>query len=304
VNPLAITIIIRARNEAPDLGRCLELLGRQQITGTEVEVIVVDNDSTDATAAIASHHGATVLRLPREQFSFGRALNLAAVQAKGEIVVALSAHAFALEPGWLARLAAAMEDPQVACASGESYRPDGSPLTEPVIYGPALLAAEPLWGFSNAAGAFRASLWRERGFREDLPGCEDKEWCRYWVQRGFVCVLDPALIVDHDHTHDPVLSIYRRARREAEGMCAFLPPDLAPAHDAVALLREWFLDTRFYDDPWRARLSHRRAARLLGTYAGAQAGGSSPNGTRSTRLRAWIMRRWRKASGKRRNAST
>ena len=40
----------------------------------------------------------------------------------------------------------------------------------------ASAAGYPRWGYSNAAGAFRAELWRERHFREDLPGAEDKEW--------------------------------------------------------------------------------------------------------------------------------
>ena len=52
------------------------------------------------------------------------------------------------------------------------------------------------WGFANGAGAFRAELWRERPFREDLPGCEDKEWALHWLDRGYGCLIDPALAVD------------------------------------------------------------------------------------------------------------
>jgi rhamnosyltransferase len=262
-----ITVIVRARDEAPAIGRCLELVRGQRLGATELELIVVDNDSTDATAAIAKRYGARVLPLSRERFSFGGALNLAAAQASGEVLVALSAHAFVPDEGWLQRLLAAMADPAVACASGDRYRPDGSRLDGPIRYDRALAARYPRWGLSNAAGAFRASLWRQRGFREDLPGCEDREWCRFWVLNGFACVLDPALTVDHDHTHDPVLSIYRRARREAAGIAAFLPE---PPPTLAALAAEWFSDTRFYRAPWRARLSHRRVARLLGSYAGAR----------------------------------
>ena len=262
--PPTLSVIVRARDEAAGIDRCLGLV-RAQAGGAEAELIVVDHASRDRTPAIARAHGAEVISMPEAGFSFGGALNLGAEHASGEILVALSAHAFAEDPGWLARLAAALADPGVACAAGERFRPDGSVLAERVEQDVALLRAHPEWGYSNGAGAFRASLWRRRRFRADLPGCEDREWSAHWIARGYVCVLDPALAVVHDHTHDPVAGIYRRARREAEGFARFLP---RPPQRPAELIGEWWGDLRFYDSPLRARLSHRRAARLLGAYAG------------------------------------
>jgi rhamnosyltransferase len=265
-----ISVIVRARDEAASIGRCLELVRAQELGGgVEVEVVVVDSGSRDRTAEIAAAAGATVLRLDPSSFTFGRALNLGAANAQGEILVALSAHAFPLDRRWLARLADHFADPLVACASGERFWPDGSALTSGVRLDLALAERHPMWGYSNAAGAFRASLWQERPFREDLPGSEDREWARHWIGRGYVCVLDPALLVDHDHTHDPVLSIYRRARRETEGFAAFL--DL-PHYGLRDLARAWWSDLRFYRSPVKARLSHRRAARLLGEWVGRRSG--------------------------------
>ena len=37
------------------------------------------------------------------------------------------------------------------------------------------------------------------------------------------------------------------------------------------LVHEWWSDDRFYESRLRSRLSHRRAARLLGAYAGRRA---------------------------------
>ncbi len=260
-----ISVIVRARDAAPAIARCLELIRAQDLGIGEIEVIVVDNGSRDGTAEIARGFGAQVLQLPGPEFSFGAALNLGAAHARGEVLVALSADAFARDRGWLARLVEALEDPRVACASGDRYRPDGTPLTERVEQDAARLAADPEWGYSNAAGAFRASLWRERQFRADLPGCEDREWSRYWLQRDYACVIDPALVVEHDHTHDPLAAIYRRARREAQGFAAFID---YPPYGLREVAARWWSDLRYYDSAWRARLSHRRAARLLGEYAG------------------------------------
>jgi rhamnosyltransferase len=264
VSDVKLSVIIRARDEAASIGRCLLLIAGQRVAG-RVEVIVVDSGSRDGTVEIAAAAGARVLPIAPDKFTFGRALNLGASAAGGELLVALSAHAFPLERRWLARIAALFGDPQVACASGDRYGPGGEPLTASVVQDFALARAHPAWGYSNGAGAFRASLWRQRGFREDLPACEDREWSWHWLERGYSCVVDPGLVVDHDHTHDLLPAIYRRARREAEGLQSFANGAAAPER---RLLDEWWSDRRFYRSSLRARLSHRRAARLLGERAG------------------------------------
>jgi glycosyltransferase involved in cell wall biosynthesis len=230
-----------------------------------LETIVVDSGSRDDTIPIARAYGARVLTIPRESFTFGGSLNLGAANARGQVLIALSAHAFPVDDGWLERLLDAVSGPGVACASGDRYGPDGESLTHAIRQGAELARPQPAWGYSSAAGAFHASLWRRRPFRSDLPGCEDKEWSWHWLQRGYVSVVDPGLVVDHDHTHDPLPSIYRRARREAQGMTTAFN---LPAYGWSELLHEWCSDRRYYDSAVKARLSHRRLARLLGTYAG------------------------------------
>ncbi|PZS10152.1 MAG: hypothetical protein DLM64_09115 [Solirubrobacterales bacterium] len=267
-----ISVIVRARDEAASIGRCLELIGAQQTGGREVETILVDSGSRDRTIAIAAGLGAHVVSIPRRTFTFGGALNVGAANARGEVLVALSAHAFPPDSGWLARLAAPFADPRVACACGDRYDPDGARLRVRIQQDIAHARAHPQWGYSNAAGAFRAELWRAHPFRTDLPGCEDKEWAAYWLARGHVCAVDPSLAVDHDHSHDSVASIYRRARREAKGLAMFLAP--AP-YGLRELTEEWLFDRRFYSSRLRAWLSHRRAARLLGVYAGRRRGRSA-----------------------------
>ncbi len=259
-----VSVIIRARDEAKSLERCLAVITAQQ-SATEVEVIYVDAGSRDDSIEVARSHGVTVVMAPQGPFSFGAALNRGAERAQAEILVALSAHAVPPDDGWLDRLRRPFADPSVACATGDRYGPAGERLRRPIAQDVALARRRPDWGYSNAAGAFRADLWRTRRFRADLPACEDKEWALHWLARGRVCVVDPSLAVAHDHTHDSLLSIFARARREAQGYAAFLE---APPYGPGELLAEWWSDLRWYDSAARARLSHRRVARLLGAYAG------------------------------------
>jgi glycosyltransferase involved in cell wall biosynthesis len=267
---VSISVIVRVRDEADALNLCLELIGAQTGAGAGAEVIVVDNGSVDGSGAVARRHGAEVVSISPERFSYGAALNLGASLAHGSVRVALSAHAFVRASDWLERISAPFSDPTVACVCGERYWPDGSLLRRPVRYDARLARGYPRWGYSNAAGAFRAQLWEQRPFREDLPAAEDREWGRHWaLTAGLVSLLDPGLLVEHDHTHDPPAAIFSRARREAAGLAAFLPE--ADLGRPRPLLAEWFSDTRFYDSAWRARASPRRAARLLGERVGRRA---------------------------------
>ncbi len=273
-----ISVIVRARDEAQSIGRCLELIAAQRTDGRGVEVIVVDSGSHDRTVEVARRHGARTIAIAQRAFSFGRALNLGAANARGELLVALSAHAFALDPSWLSRLAERLLDPGVACACGDRYGPEDLPLTAVVRQDLALARRRPTWGYSNGAGAFRAELWRRRPFREDLAFCEDKEWALHWLARGYVCVIDPTLAVDHDHTHDSLRRVYRRAKLEAVGYASFLA--LAP-YGPRELAREWWCQRGWHSSALRARASPRRAARLTGAYAGraSVAGRPRPRGS-------------------------
>ena len=80
-----ITFIIPAHNEEAWVGRCLSAIrGAMAPAGTEHEVIVVDDSSTDGTAAIAQQHGARVVRVEHRHIAATR--NAGAKEARGNIL--------------------------------------------------------------------------------------------------------------------------------------------------------------------------------------------------------------------------
>ena len=85
----SVTVIVPARNEAPFIGQCLQRLLDQQYP-VQWEILVVDDHSTDATAAIASSKGVKVISLADHplpnQIAFKKhAIHTAILQASGEI---------------------------------------------------------------------------------------------------------------------------------------------------------------------------------------------------------------------------
>jgi rhamnosyltransferase len=260
----SVSVVIRAKDEGESIGRTLDLLARQS---REHEVVLVDSGSRDSTVEIARRAGVEVIEIPARDFTYGGALNTGCAAAGGEILVALSAHAFPTDPEWLARMVAVFDDEGVACVCGQQFGPDGRELTEAVRQDAPLARTRPDWGYSNAAGAFPRRLWEKRGWRADLPATEDKEWALHFLDRGYVCVLGPQYLVEHDHSKDGLVDQYLRARREWRGLAMM---GLAERYPAKTMIREWWTDQDSYRSITRARLSHRRAARLLGRYTGVR----------------------------------
>lgn len=58
-----VSVVIAARNEADQIGRCLDALLQQDLPAAQMEVLVVDDGSTDRTAAIVLDYAAHGVRL-------------------------------------------------------------------------------------------------------------------------------------------------------------------------------------------------------------------------------------------------
>jgi glycosyltransferase involved in cell wall biosynthesis len=98
--PVRITVVVPAFNEERYLAQTLTSLQAQEYA-RPYEIIVVDNNSTDATVEIAERHGVTVLHEPRSGVCSARQCGTAA--ARGEIVVSTDADTIH-PPDWLARV--------------------------------------------------------------------------------------------------------------------------------------------------------------------------------------------------------
>lgn len=109
-------IVIRTKNEEAWLARVLDTLARQ--VDVDAEVVIVDNDSTDATVEIARRHPCKVIGIPDREFTHGRALNLGIRATTAELVAILSGHCVPANGRWLLRLAANFTVPSIAGVYG------------------------------------------------------------------------------------------------------------------------------------------------------------------------------------------
>jgi glycosyltransferase involved in cell wall biosynthesis len=107
-------LVIPARDEEALIGRALASVARQSCPSDCLEVVVVDNDSQDRTAAVvrefaAQHPGLRVTLVCEPVPGRARAKNTGARAAKGEILVFLDADS-ALAPDLVERVVEAYRD--------------------------------------------------------------------------------------------------------------------------------------------------------------------------------------------------
>jgi len=81
----SVSLVIPAHNEQDHIADCLDALLSQDFSG-QMEVIVVNDGSTDDTARIASRYPVTLLDL-KKNLGKARALNVGIKKAKGDIII-------------------------------------------------------------------------------------------------------------------------------------------------------------------------------------------------------------------------
>jgi glycosyltransferase involved in cell wall biosynthesis len=210
----ACSLVIRAYNEEQHIGRLLEGVRRQTVR--DVEIILVDSGSTDATVAIASQYGARVVHVPPAEFTFGSSLNLGIASATCDLVAIASAHVYPVYPDWLECLLEPFADPTVALTYGKQRGDENSQFSEHQIFSrwfPEVSTSRQNHPFcNNANAAIRLSIWKEHPYDESLTGLEDLAWSSWVFRQGHAITYVAEAEIIHVHTETPraVLNRYRR----------------------------------------------------------------------------------------------
>ncbi len=115
--PPQVSIVIPVKDRADDLRTCLSSLQELDYPQDRLEVIVVDDGSTDATPQVARAFGALVV--PSGEVGGGPALarNCGAALAEGEILAFIDSDCTAA-PDWLSDLLPAFADEKLAAIGG------------------------------------------------------------------------------------------------------------------------------------------------------------------------------------------
>lgn len=274
MSPPTISIVIRALNEAAHLPSLLESIRTQSLQPDEV--VLVDSGSTDESVAIAESFGAAIVHIPPGQFTFGRALNWGCEAAKGEVLVFVSAHVYALDEQWLANLVTPFSDERVGVSYGGQtgdHRSNFAELQLMARWFPEEGTLDQDNAFCNNANcAVRRSLWDHYGYDESLPGLEDMAFARQIRADGHRIAYVPEAKIAHVH-EEGLKQTFNRYRREALAyQTIFGSQSMRVGQSAGLAVESIVKDTRAAVRSGRMRDIPSAAGFRLAQFAGAYAG--------------------------------
>lgn len=204
----SISVIIPVYNRPHDITTCLDSLLKLDYPKDKLEIIVVDDASTDETPDIVSHYPVNMIR-NKENRQAPYCRNLGAETARGEILAFIDSDCLA-DRTWLRELVPAFKDSKIAAVGGivESYYhtraldryeqvrsslkmglwPKRSASNNPFFYVPSCNLL-----------VYRDVFLQAGGFDESLVVGEDVDLCWRIRHQGFHIDYQPAGRIFHKH---------------------------------------------------------------------------------------------------------
>lgn len=199
-----ISAIVRVHNEGQWLNRCLRAIAHQRQPVDEV--VIVDNESSDNSLEIAESYGAKIVHITKEDFTFGRALNVGIDMARNEIILILSAHCVPVDEMWSSYLAGYFAPQGDKAICGVYGRQEPLPETNPhdtrdlwTTFREERQIQSSDFFFHNANSAILKKHWEQVPFDEQINGVEDRAWAKTQIRKGFKIAYEPHARVYHYH---------------------------------------------------------------------------------------------------------
>jgi GT2 family glycosyltransferase len=205
---VAIAFVIPVRNDAVRLSRCLDSIVRNHYPRTSIEVLVIDNESTDNSGEVARASADAVIRVSGTSVAALR--NRGARETSAPLIAFVDAD-HEIHRDWIGAAVTTLADPAVG-AAGFPYdtQPDANWVQR--LYD--AMRRRPLsrdtvsWLGSGNLVVKRTCFDAIGGFRESLIACEDVDLCNRLIQAGYSIVADPRMRSTHYGDPQTVRSLF------------------------------------------------------------------------------------------------
>ncbi len=210
----AVTVIIPTRDRVDLLEPCIDLV-RAGVAHQPLEILVVDNESSDpATCRYLDTlgEGTCVVRYPH-RFNYARQMNLAALEARGEILLLLNNDARPVGDEWFDALLEHALRPEVGAVGARLEFPDGRAQHEGVVLnaggvalnldaGPYAVLGRSIRDVAAVTGAclmVRRSVWDAVGGMDERlrVAYNDVDLCLRIGERGWRVIYTPRAELTH-----------------------------------------------------------------------------------------------------------
>lgn len=220
---MTISAIIPTCEAADSIEALIQKLQTQSLRPDEI--IVVDSESQDGTAALARQCGVQVLEVKRSQFDHGGTRDLALRASTGDIVLFLTQDATPVDDGYIEALVRPFADARVAAASGRQVARPAARAFEKAVREYRYPECDRTWDasdvpelgirsfqLSDVCAAYRRSAYEAvGGFESPLLTNEDMLIAADFLEQGYRLAYCSQAAVWHSHNYT-LAQEYRRNR--------------------------------------------------------------------------------------------
>jgi mycofactocin system glycosyltransferase len=203
-----VSIIVPVYNREKELGECLDSLAALVYPADKIEVIVVDDASTDRSASIAAQHKARLVRLPVNRGQ-SAARNEGVKHASGELIAFIDSDCIA-DAAWLHDLVPYFQDSRTALVGGyvASFFQNTWLDRYEEVKSPLCMGSELAIGAGSDSDFYvptcnmvvrKGVYHRVGGLNENQRVGEDVDLCWRLKEAGFRLMYVPKGIVKHKH---------------------------------------------------------------------------------------------------------
>ncbi len=207
-NKKVASVIIPAFNEEQHIANTLQAL---MLNNDDLEIIVVDNGSTDQTAAIANRYGVEVIDFPSGTIAAVR--NRGVMASNCEVLIFIDAD-IRVSPSWHEKLLSVArrlhEAPMMVTGSRVQSTEKNNWLHK--YWFAELTSYSAPYINSGHLITTRQLFDKVHGFSEELETAEDYDFCQKASCAGADIYNDPALVVMHDGYPGTLAGFIRRER--------------------------------------------------------------------------------------------
>ena len=196
-----VSIIIRTFNEERWIRHSIEAVQNQLIK--DIELILVDNNSSDRTVEIAKKMGVKKIFFI-DKYNPGKALNLGISNSSAKYIAILSAHCIPFNNLWLNEMVKCFyESSKIA---GVYSRQVPLPFSNPsnsrdlfITFSEESRIQKSDSFFHNASSLIRFDRWKSNQFNEEVSNIEDRIWAHQQQSEGFLIKYCSESVVFHHH---------------------------------------------------------------------------------------------------------
>lgn len=215
-----VSIILRTYNEERWISHCLEGIYSQNYNN--LEVVLVDNNSTDHTLEIAKRYPLSAV-INIENFFPGKALNDGIRASSGKYIICISAHCIPKDENWIQSLLINFdENEKLAGVYGRqlplAFTSDADKRDLLIAFGQDKKVQKKDYFFHNANSMLPRSIWEKFPFDEKASNIEDRIWGKLVLEAGYTIIYEPTASVYHYHG----LHQHESSSKRAKGIATIL----------------------------------------------------------------------------------